>query len=58
MIGKGSRVILGHPAVQELAAVMETPGDDEEVPYARGIKALRRYHRAGVQRWATERAGA
>ena len=58
VIGKELAVILGHPAVQDLAAIMETPGDDEEVPYARGIKALRRYHRAGVKRWATERAGA
>jgi deoxyribonuclease-4 len=58
VIGKELAVILGHPAVQELAAVMETPGDDEQQPYARGIKALRRIHRAGVRRWATERAGA
>jgi deoxyribonuclease-4 len=58
VIGKELAVILGHPAVQDLAAVMETPGDDEVVPYARGIKALARYHRAGVKRWATERAGA
>ncbi len=58
VIGKELAVMLGHPAVQELAAIMETPGDDEEVPYARGIKALRRYHRAGVRRRATERTGA
>jgi deoxyribonuclease IV len=58
VIGKELAVILGHPAVQELAAVMETPGDDEQEPYARSIKALRRLHRAGVRRWATERAGA
>jgi deoxyribonuclease-4 len=58
VIGKELAVILGHPAVQELAAVMETSGEDEEVPYARGIKALRRIHRAGVRRRATERAGA
>ncbi len=35
VMGKGLAVILGHPAVQELAAVMETPGDDEQEPYAR-----------------------
>ena len=58
MIGKELAAILGHPAVQELAAVMETPGEDEQEPYARSIKALRRLHRAGVRRWATERAGA
>jgi hypothetical protein len=37
---------------------METPGDDEDVPYARSMKALRRLHRAGVRRWDAERAGA
>jgi deoxyribonuclease-4 len=58
VIGKGLAAFLGHPAVQDLAAVMETPGDDEEVPYARGMKALRRLHRAGVRARATERAGA
>jgi deoxyribonuclease-4 len=58
MIGKGLAAFLGHPAVQDLAAVMETPGDDEEVPYARGMRALRRLHRAGVRARATERAGA
>jgi deoxyribonuclease IV len=58
VIGKELAVVLGHPAFQELAAIMETPGDDEEQPYARGIKALRRLHRAGVRRWSTERAGA
>jgi deoxyribonuclease-4 len=58
VIGKEMAVILGHPAVQGLAAVMETSGDDEPEPYARSIKALRRIHRAGVRRWATERAGA
>jgi deoxyribonuclease-4 len=58
VIGRELAVFLGHPAVQELAAIMETPGDDEEVPYTRGIRVLRRYHRAGVKRWASERAGA
>jgi deoxyribonuclease-4 len=58
VIGKGLAAFLGHPAVQDLAAVMETPGDDEEVPYARGMRALRRLHRAGVRARATERAGA
>ena len=58
VIGKGLAVILGHPAVQELAAVMETPGDDEQEPYARSIKVLRRLQRSGARRWATERAGA
>jgi deoxyribonuclease-4 len=58
VIGKGLATFLGHPAVQDLAAVMETPGDDEEVPYARGMRMLRRLHRAGVRARATERAGA
>jgi len=50
-------VILGHPALQEIPAIMETPGDDEEQPYARSIRVLRRFHRAGVKR-AAERTGA
>jgi deoxyribonuclease IV len=58
VMGKGLAVILGHPAVQELAAVMETSGDDEHEPYARSIKVLRRLQRSGARRWATERAGA
>jgi len=58
VIGKGLGAILGHPAVQELAAIMETPGDDEDVPYARSMRALRRIHRAGVRARPAERAGA
>jgi deoxyribonuclease-4 len=58
VIGKGLGAILGHPALQDIAAIMETPGDDEEVPYTRGMRALRRYHRAGVRDRSTERTGA
>jgi deoxyribonuclease IV len=58
VIGKGLGAILGHPAVQDMAAIMETPGDDEEVPHTRGMRALRRVHKAGLQARSTERAGA
>jgi deoxyribonuclease-4 len=58
VIGRELAVMLGHPALQEIPAIMETPGDDEEQPYARSIKALRRFHRAGVKRRAAERTGA
>jgi deoxyribonuclease IV len=58
VIGKGLGVILAHPALQESAAIMETPGDDEEVPYTRGMRALRRIHKAGVQARSAERTGA
>src|SRR6185437_6001122 len=34
VIGRELAVILGHPALQEIPAIMETPGDDEEQPYA------------------------
>ena len=57
VIGRELAVILGHPALQEIPAIMETPGDDEEQPYARSIRVLRRFHRAGVKR-AAERTGA
>jgi deoxyribonuclease IV len=58
VMGKELAVILGHPAVQDVAAIMETPGDGEQQPYARSMRALRRIHRDGVRRWTTERAGA
>ena len=57
VIGRELAVMLGHPALQEIPAIMETPGGDEEQPYARSIRALRRFHRAGVKR-AAERTGA
>ena len=57
VIGRELAVILGHPALQEIPAIMETPGEDEAQPYARSIRALRRFHRAGVKRTA-ERTGA
>jgi apurinic endonuclease APN1 len=58
VIGRQLAVMLGHPALQEIPAIMETPGDDESQPYARSIRALRRLHRAGVKRRAAERTGA
>jgi deoxyribonuclease-4 len=58
LIGKGMAVMLGHPAVQDLAAIMETPGPNKKGPDESSVRALRRVHRAGVRRWATERAGA
>ena len=58
VIGRELAVMLGHPSLQEIPAIMETPGDDEAQPYARSIRALRRLHRAGVKRRAAERTGA
>jgi deoxyribonuclease IV len=58
VLGRELAVILGHPALQEIPAIMETPGDDAEKPYARSMRALRRFHRAGVKRRAAERTGA
>jgi deoxyribonuclease-4 len=58
LIGKGMAVMLGHPAVQDLAAIMETPGPEKKGPDESSVRALRRMHRAGLRRWATERAGA
>lgn len=58
VIGKGLGAILGHAALQDLAAIMETPGDEEDVPYARSMRALRRFHKAGVRARSAERTGA
>jgi deoxyribonuclease IV len=58
VIGKGLGAILGHPALQDLAAIMETPGDDEDVPYTRSMRALRRFQKAGVRARSAERTGA
>ena len=44
-MGKGLGVFLAHPAFQELAAYLETPGPNDEGPDASSIEALRALHR-------------
>ena len=50
LIGRGMAVILGHPLLQALPAVMETPGGDGHGPGAPEMRTLRRLHRAGLRR--------
>jgi deoxyribonuclease-4 len=56
-IGAGMAVMLGHPRLQGLPAIMETPGSGHG-PDAREVAALRRLHRNGLRRWARRRAHA
>lgn len=50
LIGRDLAVMLGHPLLQGLPAVMETPGADGHGPGAPEMRALRRLHRAGLER--------
>jgi len=56
LIGKGMATILGHPRLQGLPAVMETPGADGHGPDRAELRALRRLHRAGLELWAAAAA--
>ena len=51
-IGAGLAVMLGHPQLQGLPAILETPGAESGAIDAGEIAALRRLHRNGVRRWA------
>jgi deoxyribonuclease IV len=51
-IGEGMAAFLGCPRLQELPAVMETPGPDGHGPAASDVKTLRRLHRKGVRQWS------
>jgi deoxyribonuclease-4 len=51
-IGAGLAVMLGHPRLQHLPAIMETPGADNHGVDAGEMRAIRRLHRNGVRRWA------
>jgi deoxyribonuclease-4 len=44
----GFRALLGHPALQELPAVLEVPGTDDKGPGPRELAMLRRFHRQGL----------
>jgi deoxyribonuclease IV len=52
-IGEGLSVMLGHPALQHLPMVMETPGADGHGPDMAEMASLRRLNRKGVRRWQT-----
>ena len=51
-IGDAMSVFLGHPAVQGLPAVLETPGTEGNGPDLPEMEILRRYNKKGVRRWS------
>jgi len=57
-IGAGLAVMLGHPRLQGLPAILETPGAESGAIDAGEIAALRRLHRNGARRWARRGARA
>jgi deoxyribonuclease-4 len=52
-IGKQLSVMLGHPKLQELPAIAETPGSDNRGPDKAEMARFARIHRAGVKQWQT-----
>jgi deoxyribonuclease-4 len=48
-IGEGLTALLGHPSVQELPALLETPGPDGHGPDAREVSRLRALHERALQ---------
>jgi deoxyribonuclease IV len=52
-IGEGLAMMLGHPALQHLPMLMETPGPDGHGPDLTDMASLRRLNRKGVRRWQT-----
>jgi deoxyribonuclease-4 len=51
MIAKGLSVMLGHPRLQHLPAIAETPGPDNRGPDVAEMRRLKRLHRDGVKLW-------
>ena len=51
-IGNGLAVMLGHPRLQHLPAIMETPGAENRGVDAGEMRAIRRLHTNGLRRWA------
>jgi deoxyribonuclease-4 len=49
LIGRGLAAMLGHPGLQHVAAVTESPGPDGRGPDASTIRTLHRLHRAGLR---------
>lgn len=43
--------LLGHPRLQHVPAILETPGSEGRGPGATDVAAARRVHAAGVRRW-------
>jgi deoxyribonuclease-4 len=55
-IGGGLSVMLGHPRLQDLPAILETPGAESGAIDGGEVATLRRLHRNGVRRWARRHA--
>ena len=53
LIGRKLGVILGHPRLQDVAAITESPGPGGKGPDKTTIAALRRLHKAGVRRYVS-----
>jgi deoxyribonuclease-4 len=52
-IGDGLAVILGHPRLQHLPAIAETPGAEGHGVDVAEISSLQRLHKKGVEQWRT-----
>jgi deoxyribonuclease-4 len=52
-IGEGLAVMLGHPRLQHLPALAETPGAEGHGVDAAEMAALQRLHKKGVRQWRT-----
>jgi deoxyribonuclease IV len=52
-IGEGLSVMLGHPRLQHLPAIAETPGPDDHGPDRAEMAELARLHDQGVMQWQT-----
>jgi deoxyribonuclease-4 len=57
-IGKGLATMLGHPRLQGLPAVMETPGETGRGVDEREMESIRALHKTGVRRWKRRRSRA
>lgn len=55
-IGKGLEALLGHPLVQDLPAILETPGPDGHGPDALQVSRLRRLHERALKHWRPVRS--
>jgi deoxyribonuclease IV len=52
-IGDGLSVMLGHPLLQHLPAIAETPGPENRGPDVSEMQRLERLHRNGLKLWQT-----
>lgn len=48
LIGNGLSVLLGHPSLQDLPAILEVPGPEGHGPDAAEVRKLRKLHKRGL----------